>query len=168
MNCELCGSNIRGEVQLVNIDGGMFRVCNSCSRLGTPARAPKPAMSRPPRQSGYSPYSPYSRGNFSKPKPAPSSSPPPTPSGYSYDSEDMVLREDFSKEIKAARELLGITQEELGRKINEKPSLISHLESGSMKPDDVLARKLEHFLKIQLFVPVEGEGAADTASTASP
>ncbi len=66
-----------------------------------------------------------------------------------------MLREDFSSVIKNARESLGITQEELGRKINEKPSMIGHLENGSMKPDDILAKKLEHFLKIHLFVPVE-------------
>ena len=49
MNCELCGSNIRGEVQVVNIDGGMFRVCNNCSKLGTAVRVAKPAINRPPR-----------------------------------------------------------------------------------------------------------------------
>jgi putative transcription factor len=75
----------------------------------------------------------------------------------------MMLRADYSAAIKGARESLGITQEELGKKINEKPSMIGHLEVGSMKPDDLLARKLEHFLKIQLFVPVE-----DEMSTSSP
>ena len=74
----------------------------------------------------------------------------------------MMLREDYSKTIKNAREVLGITQEELGRKINEKPSVISHLEVGSMKPNDVLAKKLEHFLKVELFVPVEDEMTSDT------
>ena len=77
--------------------------------------------------------------------------------------EDLVLRDDYSKAIKSARELIGITQEELGHKINEKPSVISHLEVGSMKPNDVLARKLEHFLKIQLFVPAEDEMAPDSS-----
>jgi putative transcription factor len=75
----------------------------------------------------------------------------------------MMLREDYSKAIKNARETLGITQDELGRRINEKPSMISHLEVGSMKPDDLVAKKLEHFLKIQLFVPVEDELASDTS-----
>ena len=69
----------------------------------------------------------------------------------------MILREDYSKVIKNARELLGIKQDELGMKISEKPSVISHLEAGSIKPTDALARKLEHFLKIELFVPVEDE-----------
>ncbi len=73
----------------------------------------------------------------------------------------MELRSDYAKAIKSARELLGLSQEEIGMKINEKPSMIHHLETGTMKPDDALARKLEHFLKIQLFVPVEdGDGQA--------
>ena len=46
-------------------------------------------------------------------------------------------------------------------KINEKPSVISHLEAGSIKPTDALARKLEHFLKIELFVPAEDEISSD-------
>ncbi len=74
-----------------------------------------------------------------------------------------MLREDYSKAIKSTREALGITQEDLGRKINVKPSVISHLEVGSMKPDDLLAKKLEHFLKIELFVPIEDELSTDSS-----
>ena len=102
-------------------------------------------------------------GGFSSaPRPA-SPSPPPSPV-FSYQEEDLILREDYSRLIKNARELMGITQEELGRRINEKPSVISHLETGSMKPDDALARKLEHFLKIQLFVPEDSEDEAPEES----
>jgi putative transcription factor len=151
LNCELCGNSIRGEVQVVNIDGGVFRVCNNCSKLGTPARIPKPAQTRTAQPMG-------ARTHAGAP---PRNNPPPSP-GFSYDSEEMMLREDYSKAIKNAREALGITQEELGRKINEKPSMISHLENSSMKPDDVLAKKLEHFLKIELFVPVEDELTSDS------
>jgi putative transcription factor len=152
VNCELCGNSIRGEVQVVNIDGGVFRVCNNCSKLGTPARVPKPVATR----------SGQTFGGRSSSRPAPKSNPPPPSPGFSYDSEEMILREDFSSAIKNAREGLGITQEELGRKINEKPSMIGHLEVGSMKPDDLVARKLEHFLKIQLFVPIEEELSSDS------
>lgn len=74
----------------------------------------------------------------------------------------MELRSDFGKVIKDARESLGLSQEDVGRKINEKPSVISHLEVGTMKPSDVLARKLEHFLKVELFVPVD-DGVGESA-----
>ncbi len=154
MNCEVCGSNIRGEPQVVNLDGGVFRVCNSCSRLGTPARIQRPTG--PARASGSSsstsPMGGMQRG-------APSrlgNSPPPSPA-FAYSDQDLVLREDYSAAIKNSRELLGITQEELGHKINEKPSMVSHLENGTMKPDDSLARKLEHVLKIRLFVSEDEE-----------
>ncbi|MDA4130387.1 MAG: multiprotein bridging factor aMBF1 [Thaumarchaeota archaeon] len=159
MNCELCGSNIRGEVQVVNIDGGMFRVCNNCSKLGTAARVAKPPTGRPMRAAGNSSgFTPLGR-TFSKPRASP---PPPSASGPYFQDEEMILRGDYNKVIRAAREKLGMTQEELGMKINEKPSGISHLENGSMKPSDALARKLEHFLKIQLFVPIEDELSPDS------
>lgn len=136
----------------MNIDGGVFRVCNNCSRLGTPARVPKPAVTKTPSSfAGRAPSSGPMRNN-----------PPPPLPGFSYDEDEMMLREDYSKTIKNAREVLGITQEELGRKINEKPSVISHLEVGSMKPNDLLAKKLEHFLKIELFVAVEDEITSDS------
>ena len=161
MNCELCGSNIRGEVQAVNIDGGMFRVCASCSKLGTAARIAKPSANRPMRSSSNfsNNFSAPSR-NFSKPR---TSTPSSSASSSFYQDEEMMLRGDYSKVIRSAREKLGMTQDELGMKINEKPSGISHLENGSMKPSDSLAKKLEHFLKIQLFVPVEDELSPDSA-----
>jgi putative transcription factor len=160
LNCELCGSSIRGEVQVVNIDGGVFRVCKGCSKFGTAARVPKPAQARPQYSSGSSSFVPRgpTGGTSVAIKPKISSS---GPSSF-YDNEEMVLRDDYSKAIKNARELLGIKQDELGMKINEKPSVISHLEAGSIKPTDALARKLEHFLKIELFVPAEDSDIPST------
>jgi putative transcription factor len=158
LNCELCGSNIRGDVQVVNIDGGVFRVCKGCSKFGTAARVPKPA-SRPQHIASDGGYAPRSTNAAIKRKTA-----SPGPSSNFYGDEEMILREDYSKTIKNARELLGIKQDELGMKINEKPSVISHLEAGTIKPTDALARKLEHFLKIQLFVPAEDELASSSDS----
>ena len=82
---------------------------------------------------------------------------------FSFENEEMMLREDYGKAIKSAREALGRTQEDLGRKFSVKPSVISQLEVGSMTPDDLLAKKLEHFLKIELFVPIEDELATDSS-----
>lgn len=71
--------------------------------------------------------------------------------------DELELKEDYHKIIKQTREKLGLSQEALGRKINEKPSVIKLLESGKLKPDNMLARKLEHFLKVQLLVPAVEE-----------
>jgi len=62
---------------------------------------------------------------------------------------------DYSKIIKSAREKTGLKQEELAKKIAEKESVIHKLESGIMKPDIPLARKLEKFLRISLVESVE-------------
>ncbi len=152
MNCELCGGNIRGEAQAVNIDGGLFRVCNSCARLGTPARLPKKPVART--------FTTSSNPGFARAPRGPAPPRPPSPPSADFGDQEVELRSDYNHVIKNARELLGLSQEDLGRKINEKPSMISHLEIGSMKPDDQLARKLEHFLKVELFVPVEEEAGA--------
>lgn len=65
-------------------------------------------------------------------------------------SENLVIREGFSSIIKRTREKLGLTQEELGRKLGEKTSLISKLETGKLKPSIPLARKIEHILKVKI------------------
>jgi len=56
--------------------------------------------------------------------------------------------------VKNAREHMGLSHEELGTKLGEKASVIRKIEQGKLKPDNVLARKLEHFLKIKLLTPL--------------
>ena len=61
-----------------------------------------------------------------------------------------VITKDYSSRIKNTREKLGIKQEDLARKINEKESLIHKIESGRIKPNMAVAKKLESALKIRL------------------
>jgi uncharacterized protein (TIGR00270 family) len=67
--------------------------------------------------------------------------------------------EDYASKIKVAREKLALTHEELGKKINEKASVLRNLEAGKMAPNNQLASKLEHMLKIKLLVPISDEKA---------
>lgn len=60
---------------------------------------------------------------------------------------------DYNVIVRQARERMGLTQEALGRAINEKPSVISHVESKKLMPDPILARKLMHHLRVDLLVP---------------
>jgi len=132
--CEICGNPIQGVVATIQVDEGIFRVCHSCSKLGTPVKT------------------------FERNRPAPrvrvGSSAHPQ---IGFDEPELMLRSDFNSAIRTAREKMKISQEELGRKINEKLSVIKHLETGRLKPNNILARKIEHFLKIRLLVPEEIE-----------
>ena len=66
----------------------------------------------------------------------------------------MELVEGFGAKIKQARENLGLSHEELGKKINEKVSVLKKIEAEKMKPDMRLTAKLEHALKIRLVAPL--------------
>lgn len=57
---------------------------------------------------------------------------------------------DYAELIKKGRERKGLKQEELAKDIAEKESVISKVESGSLKPSFILAKKLEQFLDIKL------------------
>jgi uncharacterized protein (TIGR00270 family) len=61
---------------------------------------------------------------------------------------------DYNVKIRQAREKMGLSQEDLGRMLNEKPSVIRMVESKKLKPDAVLTRKLTHHLKVTLLVPL--------------
>lgn len=64
---------------------------------------------------------------------------------------------NYGATIRKAREKLGLTQEELGKKINEKVSVITRLESEKMVPDANLAKKLGRFLGMKVLEKAEEE-----------
>lgn len=68
-------------------------------------------------------------------------------------NQTLELVDDFSLQVRKARRKLGLSHEDLGRKIGEKVSVLRKVESGKMPPDHRLANKLEHALKIKLLIP---------------
>lgn len=63
----------------------------------------------------------------------------------------MEIVDDCAVLVRKNRERLGLTQDQLGAKINEKGSVISRIESAHMEPDMRMAKKLERFLGVKLF-----------------
>jgi putative transcription factor len=63
---------------------------------------------------------------------------------------EMELAPDWSKRIRVAREALQWTPEVLGKKLNEKKSVVLKMESGSFRPPDQLLRRIERLLKVRL------------------
>lgn len=79
--------------------------------------------------------------------------------GQAFKEPELDVDPGCGAMVKQAREKRGLTQEQLGRAINVKASVISHVESGKMKPDLVLARTLGRYLKVDLLVPSDSLGA---------
>lgn len=142
MRCEVCGRKIYGKPYRVIIEGAKLLVCAECSKHGKivweEESKTKPPTTKP------KPRLPLTQISNKK------------TSGNIVDA-NLELVEDFGLKVKQAREKLGLSHEELGKKLNEKVSVLKKIEAGKMKPDNALAVKLEHALKIKLLVPTAEE-----------
>jgi putative transcription factor len=76
------------------------------------------------------------------------------------------IAEDYADRARRQRMKLGLSQEELARRVKEKLSLIQKIETGKMIPDSKLCRALEHELKIKLLIP--RKEIAEVPSAAPP
>ena len=122
-------------------------VCNNCAKLGKQVGPPPFKPAPMPVRSGF------------KLRSAP---PRPAPVAVAIEA-DYDVDPDYNVKIRQAREKLGLSQEQLGMLLNEKPSLIKMVESKKLKPDDALTRKFMHQLKINLIVSLsELEGGRPT------
>jgi len=140
MQCEICGTEIPGRPKKVVIDGSELQVCERCARFGEAVDKFTPV----PRK-----IAPSERA-FRTPKPKPRSR-------RDEFREMAELVPDYGKVVRAAREKSGLTPEKLGRKINEKSSLIKKIERHEIVPEDAVRKKLEKELDIKLVDQVGGE-----------
>jgi putative transcription factor len=63
----------------------------------------------------------------------------------------------FGEKIRQAREKIGLSHEDFGKKLNAKVSLLKKIETGKMTPDNKLATRMERVLKIKLIAPASEE-----------
>ena len=131
--CEVCGKQTQ-MLRVVLIEGSELNACPDCSKFGV-ERSPKP------KRTTAAPVH-VSEALEKREKRA------QTFDVFQQGSEELAV--DFSQRIRKARERLNWTPEELGKKINEKKSVILKLEAGQMRPDDNLIRKVERALGIKL------------------
>jgi putative transcription factor len=148
MRCEVCGRKIRENPMRVIIEGAKLTVCLECSKHGKSTWEEKPKFS--PVFQGSTMVSP---GHL------------PIQGPIQIRKRTIQARVDTSQEvvehcgevIRQAREKLGLSHEDLGKKINEKESLLRKIELGKVSPNDLLISKLEHLFKIKLLIPVAEE-----------
>jgi putative transcription factor len=141
LRCEVCGRRINGKTFNVIIEGAKLAVCSECSKLGKVYyEEPKQKVAGPRRGAAPKPLMIQTK----------------KPQAPKVDTT-LELVENFQVNIRQAREKLGLSHEELGKRINEKVSLLRKIETGKMTPDNRLATMLEHALKIKLIVPAKEE-----------
>ena len=142
MRCEVCGRRVHGKPFKVVIEGAKLTVCAGCSKHGTQTWEDEPTPKAVTKPKG--PRQPLTV-LIKKPQEA-------APTGTAVE-----LVEDYDAKIRQAREKLGISHDDLGKRLNEKVSLLRKIETKKMTPDNVLAAKLERTLKIKLIVPASEE-----------
>jgi putative transcription factor len=130
-SCEICGTQILDYGEKVYVEGNLITVCKTCSKRGKPLTNQqeiqrKPAM-RPKK------IDKLDRITF---------------------DDSAILINNFSEVIRNSRMANGLTHEQLGLLIKERVSLLRKIESGTLKPDEGLSRKLERFFRINLYTEV--------------
>jgi putative transcription factor len=136
MRCEVCGRKILGKPLKATIEGAKMVVCGNCAKLGKVYLEATPSLTPRKRKITRHPLPMFSVKKH----------PPKV-------TETFELIDNFSLQIRQAREKLGLSHKDLGRKIGEKVSVLRKIETGKMTPNHQLAEKLEHALRIRLLVP---------------
>lgn len=143
MRCEVCGRKIRTTPMRAQIEGAKLTVCPECSKLGTVIYEEEAAASASAPSS--------TTKNFVH---IPVIVKKPSAPQVKISTE---IVDDYATVIRCAREKAGLSVEDLGKKVAERASLLRLIENGKVSPNNQLANRLEHVLKIKLMVPISDE-----------
>ncbi len=121
-NCDLCGKKVEYLNKAI-IEGSILNVCGDCGKFGRIIEIPKPIRELPKRRIV-----------------------------TEQKLEEDTIVHDYAVKIKACRESLNMTHEQLANALAEKESVIHNLETGNLIPSIKLAKKLEQFFRIKLII----------------
>ena len=149
--CELCGISTT-TLKRVLVDESVFSVCFSCSKHGKPYQKDESnsKILNKPKESS-------KKNTFTPPVARISQRTKLNRSKNIEIFDDSILNENFGQIIRNARMTKGITQEQMANRISEKVSLIKKIESGNLKPDDNVAKKIERSLGIILYNTIDDQ-----------
>ena len=137
MNCEICGTEIKGQPYKTKSDNSLMITCKECSSYGKVQQAPQNPRNRNNKKGSNNRRSQQKR-SYSRPS-----------------KPEYELVDDYAKIVRQAREKKHLTQKQLGEKLYERESVIAHIESSKMVPETKLAKKLEKILNIKIIEKVE-------------
>ncbi len=122
MKCEMCGQDAK--LTKVKVEGAVLKLCENCQDTGEVISSPRKVKNRFKNK----------KKNRRKPR-----------------SQRKHLVEDFDKKVKAKRESKDMSIEDLSEEMKVKESVVHRIESGKLKPDEKLAKKIKRVLGIQLY-----------------
>ena len=134
MPCDMCGKE--GSLFIAEIEDSKMQVCKECSQYGKNVR---PVVK--PRVESLNKIKVPQRPEIMQ-----------------------IIVAGYAKIIRDAREKSAMKQEDFAKSINEKVSVIHHIETGKAKPSLELARKLEKALRVTLIEQYEDSGESVKAS----
>jgi len=130
MECEICGTEIKGNPIRVTVEGTILDVCGKCAHYGKPQDKWTPVSRK---------IAPTERVIVSH-----------RPKRDAFDKLEDEILPDYAQVIRKARESQGLTIEELASKMMEKATLIRKIEREELVPEDTVRKKLETTLNIKL------------------
>lgn len=131
-SCEMCGKELPSLRRAI-IEGTMMNVCGNCVKFGVEqAGAANEVTGRSRTTTAIE-----SRAVRGRQRDV-----------FADMPEELV--EDYGERVRLARQKLGLSIEDVGKKINERQSELAKLEQGTYHPPDTLVRKLEKFFNLKL------------------
>jgi putative transcription factor len=146
--CEMCGKEV-AVTNRVRLEGSVLSLCDECSKFGELVSPPPIPVTLP--DEGF-------RSSSRSPSRSPMRPRRTEERDLFQDIPELELRPDWFKRIRTAREQRKWTPEELGKRLNEKKSVVLKLETGSFRPSDALISKLEHLLQTRIRAPASAAG----------
>ena len=137
MECEICGTDIKGNPTRITVEGTILDVCSKCAHYGKPQDKWTPVSRK---------MAPTERVIVSH-----------RPKRDAFDKLDDEILPDYAHVIRKARESQGLTIEELASKMMEKATLIRKIEREELVPEDTVRKKLETTLNIKLTEKVSSQ-----------
>ncbi|HUR69026.1 MAG TPA: multiprotein bridging factor aMBF1 [Candidatus Thermoplasmatota archaeon] len=131
-SCEMCGKELPSLRRAI-IEGTAMSVCGDCIKFGVEQAGAKHEVTNRSRTTAALENRAV-RGR--------------TRDVFSDMPEELV--EDYGERVRLARQKLGLSIEDVGKKINERQSELAKLEQGTYHPPDTLVKKLERFFNIKL------------------
>ena len=143
--CEICGNQILEKVDRVYVEGNLLTVCKSCSKRGKPS-SHQQNIQKTGNPSSYQQN--IQKIGFPRPKKIVKTE------KITFD-DTRILVSNLSEVLRKSRMSRGLTHEQLGLSLNERASLLRKIESGSIKPDEELTKKLERYFRVPLYTEVD-------------